>query len=328
MNKRGYEFSFSWIFAIMIGAVVIFVAIYMTTQIIDTQRLGEQGERGRELATLFVPLETNLEQAKKAVISVPSETKLVNDCTTATSFGTQIIGTYVRSGIGEEWDETSATVRTEFHNKYLFSEKEVYGRQNFYVLSKPFKYPYKIADVMIVYGDATNYCFVNTWSEVKEELGDDLNLTNVKFVDTTSACDPQSKKVCFNGDSSCEIQIKRTAISKQVVHKDIGTVTYDDSFDGNDKYALLYAAIFSHPDIYNCQVNRLLSRTNQIASIYIQKSDYITQKGCRSSPLLPSALNAYQNKIEAAKNTNNIGLVFEEAKSLEDKNAALNCRLF
>lgn len=328
MNKRGYEFSFSWIFAIIIGAVVIFIAIYITTQVIDTQRSGQQAVRGKELGTILIPLETNLEQAKSATISVPNPTKILNDCSTDTTFGTQKIGTYIKSNIGGEWRKTNDTVKSEFHNKYLFSSAEVYGEKNFYVLSKPFKFPYKISDLMIVWPDTQKYCFVNAWDDVKHELKDDLKLQNIEFQNDKGSCSQESTiTVCFTSDPSCDIRVIIAGSGKQVIHGS-ETLIYEDSFDDNDKYALLYAAIFSDPQIYRCQVTRIMQRASQLATLYSKKSDFITQKGCRSSPLLPAALNAYKTKISSSINNFNLKSIAEEAKSLEEKNAALNCRLF
>jgi len=47
--------------------------------------------------------------------------------------------------------------------------------------------------------------------------------------------------------------------------------------DNEDKYALLYAAIFSDPITYNCQVKRLMKRAGELARLYEQKSEFLSQ---------------------------------------------------
>jgi hypothetical protein len=323
-QKKGYEFSFSWFFAIIVGVVIIFLAVYITTKIVQTQRMGEEAKRGRQLATLLTPFETNLENGEFATIFIPSETKLFNNCSVDSTFGSQYFSTLIKSGIGGAWRSPNDSVKSSFHNKYLFSSPEVYGSQRLYVLSKPFKFPFKIADLMIMWSDKEEYCFISPWPDVKTEI---VNL-KAENIHIDSGCSSTAKNVCF-GSSSSDCDITVSSNDKTVTHSGSRPVHYVESLDDNDKYALLYAAIFSDPSIYECQIKRLMARASQLSELYELKSNYITQKGCRSAPVLPDALNDYQTKITAPGFTSaSLSGVIPDAQSLKEKNAPLGCKLF
>src|SRR3989338_153867 len=147
MFKKGYEFSFAWIFAILTGATIIFLAIYFATQISSLKRVEQQTEVGKEIGILLNPVETNLEQAKFVMITLRTETKIYNKCNSGIgNFGSQELSAKIKSGLGEEWTNDPG-VASSFYNKYLFSNDEIYGKKIFYVLAKPFKFPFKPADL-------------------------------------------------------------------------------------------------------------------------------------------------------------------------------------
>jgi len=76
-NKRAFEFSFSWLFAIIMGAVIIFLAIYAANKFIGTERAKQDTELGKELGIILLPIETGLETAKtESVIMGISEVSL------------------------------------------------------------------------------------------------------------------------------------------------------------------------------------------------------------------------------------------------------------
>ena len=65
-NKKALEMSFAWIFAIIAGIVILFLAIYATSQFIKTRRYEIDIQTAAKLAILLDPLETSLE-AERAV---------------------------------------------------------------------------------------------------------------------------------------------------------------------------------------------------------------------------------------------------------------------
>src|SRR3989338_290632 len=308
LDKKGIEFSFAWIFAIIIGAVIIVLAIYATTSLVRTERNVQQTEIGKEFGILLSPIETSLEAAKVAVITFPSDTRLINKCRLIGNFGAQEISVATKSRIGDPWQE--AGVPSTFYNKYMFSSGTTEGR-DFSVFAKPFNLPFKIADVIFVWSG--EYCFVSPPTEIEEELNA-LKPKNINISTSVAECSKNSKKVCFLS-SGCDIDVSVTSKS---VKKGKQVVYYEDS--------LIYGAIFADPEIYECQVKRLMKRTAELSLLYAAKSDSLSPKGCSSN--LQADLTIYANLT----NTLNISIEFREttpiAYNLKERNDVLSCKLF
>ncbi len=325
MNKKAYEFSFAWLFAILVGAVIIFLAIYITTQIVDVERTRIDTVRAKEIGVLLTPVETNLEQSKLATISVPQEIRLFNNCTTNSNFGEQKLSALTKSGIGKNWQPEPGVTST-FYNKYIFSQAELHSDNELYIFTKPFKFPYKIADLTIIWPDKTSYCFVfdsdaGKRGIIKTEL-ENLKPKHVIRVSAKTDCQENAKTICFD-DSSCNININ---INQEKVTLENGeTVSYIESQDSSDRFALLFAAVFSDSELYKCQVERLTMKAANLADLYRLKSNYLTTKGCRSAPLLPTLLQNYKSSLSSTKSFTNSK---SEADNLRIANGNLGCGLF
>ncbi len=259
MNKRGFAFSFAWLFAIIVGSVIIFLAVYASTSFLDSEKTIGDTEIGKELGILLTPIETSTEEGRKSVISLPEKSVVDNDCIDIGNFGSQRIG--VGSGVS-----------STFFNKYIFSSDKITGKE-LYVFSKRFSMPYKVADVMFIWSDEEKYCFVDPPEEVESDVVN-LDLNNVEVASAESECAAESKKVCFSS-FGCDVDV---FLAEKSVTKNGEKVYYDDSFD----ISLLYGAIFSDVGIYECQVSRLIKRTSELALIYAEKSDLVAREGCSS----------------------------------------------
>ena len=336
-SKKGVEFSFAWIFAVIVGAIIIFMAVYITTQFIETQRIEQESLAGKQISILTNPVETNLESAKSATITVRSETRIFNECDPKPKFGWQHMSTSIKSGIGEEWREVPG-VESSLHNKYLFSENVTEGAKEFYILSKPLYFPYKVADLIILWPDKEKYCFVKpspTFSAVEQEINN-LKLKNIFIKNAISQCPAGSIKVCFpnaQASSSCDIIVE----NNQVKHKGKPTVYFVDSF-GSDKNSLLYAAIFSDPEIYECQIKRIRDRTVELGQLYNQKALYINSLGspdCYVGGLYSGSSGALSqflskmNSLTSSQSLVNLRKPLGEASKLKEVNDALvPCKQF
>lgn len=299
LSKRGYEFSFTWIFTIFVGAAVIFFAIYVATQLIGTQQSSRDVTQGKSLGILLTPIETEIEEGKFATIYLTDPTKMYLECvlpSTSNTFGSQKLGLSIKPPLGNEWGEPDSAPLT-FHNKYFFPAADKTdtedlviskGEKNFYILSKPFYAPFKVADLMILYGDEKQFCFSNI-AQAPREFQNELkriNMTNVFFFPN---CDPEKQTiVCFDSINNCDI----TVIERQNIVTKKGEpqqLVYLESLK-HDKYSMLYAAIFSDSDSYRCQTKRLMAHLSQLSALYLEKSNYISTKsfGCTESskPLL------------------------------------------
>ena len=101
MNKKAFEMSFAWIFAIIAGISILFLAIYGTTQAIKTRNYEIDTQTSDKLAILLNPLETSMEFSKSSIVRFGEVTKIFNDkCYTYGNFGQQSIG--ISSGEKEQ----------------------------------------------------------------------------------------------------------------------------------------------------------------------------------------------------------------------------------
>lgn len=335
MNKKAYEFSFAWIFTIFIGAAVIFFAVYAATQLVETKRVEQETVTGQQIGILLTPAETNLEEAKITTLSVSSETQIFNGCDSRGTFGEQKISTKIKSGIGEEWRPVPG-VESSFHNKYIFSSGIVEGEEKFYVLSKPFNFPFKVADLIIIWPDKELYCFVNAnyIPELKQEIENlELDKKNIFLKNSVADCPSGSKAVCFSSGSAasgCDIIVSASSTQKTVTHilpSGSATVQYVESLNFQDKYGLLYAAIFSEPEIYSCQVERILGRAAFLAQIYQEKSLFLEPRGCGGSTRIQNLLGNYFSQVSTAT-AGNLASLEQTATEVRDENEFLSCELF
>ena len=341
-NKKAFEFSFGWLFALLVGAVILFLAIYAVTNLVDNLRLQKETETGKDIGTILSPVETTLEKAKYAELSVSQPTKLFNDCTTSGSFGSQLISTKIKSGIGGAW-RAGETIPSTFHNKYLFSDAEVEAENKFVILSKPFEFPFKIADIMIMWSDHGNYsyCFVDINTApggmiegISAELSSvfAININNTDFADQ---CSPTSRRVCHEDNAAeCNDSKRDIIIHGNYVERDNGQeLYYEYSSNPDNEYPLLLAAIFSNKTIYDCQVQRLMMRANNLARTYQTKITKFSPADTTCNfGNLNSLLQEYKNNAQSIARDGNIALlssIKSEAINLQTANEQIsNCKLF
>ncbi len=207
-NKRGYlQISFAWLFAIIIGGTILFLAIFLSTKLIRTEQTSISAQTGKEIGVLLNPLETSFEVWKTTSLSLPTETRIYNKCNDNGIFGRQIIQISQKSF--NKWTETDIDVG--FSNKYIFSEEYVEGK-NFYIFSKPFKFPFKVSDLIYMTSSSEKYCFIDAPEDIEEEISI-LNQGNLLVEDCENS---NSIKVCFDEDN-CDINV---ASYSQYVEKD------------------------------------------------------------------------------------------------------------
>jgi len=313
-NKKGIEFSFAWMFSIIVGAVIIFLAIYGATRLVRTERAVSEAEVAKQLEILLNPVETSIEEGKISRISFVDETRLYNNCRAEGTFGVQRIRTSTKSGIGDEWSPPG--VAATMFNKYIFSSEIIQGEE-IEIFSKPFNMPFKVADVLVVWSDQKEYCFVEPPSNIEEEIKSlkpkGLNVTSDK-----DDCKEGSVVVCFT-TSGCDVDV--SMITKSVT-KNGESVRFDDSFDDS----LLYGAIFADVELYECQLKRLMKRASELSLAYRDKSGVLSREGCSTN--LEADLVGLANAGLEIEDSFDLGPIVNMAKSLEVRNDVLSCRLF
>ena len=303
-TKKGFEFSFAWIFAMLIGAVIIFLAVYASIKAINLGKFGEETAAAKELTVYFQPFETKTATALKSSIVLAQETKISNFCEKEGDFGKQKFSFSIQSGFFKKWKGTGKNISES--NKYIFSQKEEIGKK-FYIFTMPFKMPFKVANLVIF--SSKKYCFINAPEYIKNGL-ESLGLENVKMQNSISLCSPEEERVCFSG--SCDIEVSGDE-SYGIIIKEGKEIKYS----GN----LLYAGIFSEPEIYKCNVERLLKRQKKLVSTYIKQAGFLSSK-CGSVPV--SSLLGFSNILSSDFNQNFIS----EAEKLNEQNEGAECPLW
>lgn len=315
-QKRAIALPFNWLFAIIVGVVILFLAIYGVSKLIGTSEYQVYTESAVKLESLLDPMGTELASGKSYSIPFKKETKTYYDCSDLGIFGKNTIA-FSEETLGD-FGEKGGEINTK---KYLFAE-DVIQSKRLNLFSKPFSMGFKVSDlIMISSGD---YCFYQPPNEIKEEVGG-LNLANIKIVEDGESLESCSgKRVCF-GSENCDILVfgmcedyncESLYDYGKVIKR--GEVLY---YDGG----LLYGAIVSSPDNYNCNLRRLMKRFSELSLIYIDKIKIIEMKGC-SSTIEPDL----REMVELARNLDNSENLFvlsQRADDIDIKNQGV-CELW
>jgi len=281
MNKKAIALPFNWIFAIIVGAVIIVLAIYGTTRFIETGEQQLYTESAAKLISLLDPFETGLASGKSSQINFQKPTRTYYECDEYSNrpFGRQTIA-FAEQTLGDKFGDKGGDITIK--NKYVFAENILEGK-NLYVFSKPFFVGYKVADMIII--SSENYCFYQAPDEIQKEI-ELLNLENIKFTDDLKNCTDEIK-VCW-GFGDCEIRVTENRVVK---------------FNKELYYAgdLIYAAIFSSPEIYECNIKRLKNKFNELALIYQNKANLMQKYNC-GLQIIINLENIRNKEIQSSKN--------------------------
>ena len=309
MNKQAQlQISFGWLFAIIVGAFILFIAIYAAANFISMGEEASTARTGKEIGALLNPLETGFESGRSVPLTMPLETRIHNQCDSGIgNFGQQRIRISQLSL--NKWTETQ--VDSRFVNKYIFSEDIVQGN-DFFVFSKPFFFPFKVSDLIYLTSADKTYCFHNPSTEIKTELNF-LNQPNL-IVNSGTGCPENSVKVCFSSSMDCDIKVNE--LSKSVEKR--GQIVYYETD------ALMYAAIFSDSRTYECNVNRLMKRTKELTFLYHEKEE--TLKAIQCDPYVNVITLA--SVIEGINESQKLNIATYTVRDITNKNAVTPHRLW
>jgi hypothetical protein len=308
-NKRGLEMSFAWLFGIIIGASILFFAIYLVATMIGNEDELQGAKTSNEIGILLNPLETGFESSKSSSFSMPVETRIRNVCDSYGTFGNQLISVSQKN-LGK-WSKTD--IEVGFANKYIFSDREIEGKA-FFIFSKPFNFPYKVSDVIYMTSAKKNYCFaLNEGNREEEEIKDELTNLNqgnlfVEEEDFPEDC----TEICFSGNCDIKVNLDGNYVEKE-----------EDKlyFEGD---ALMFAAIFGEAKNYECTLKRLMLRAKELATLYEAKSNLIATNNCNSN----LNLIGFSNSLNSFEDSADFSLVTSIANELENENRRAICKLW
>ncbi|MBT3404738.1 hypothetical protein HN832_02605 [archaeon] len=308
-NKKGaFEVSFAWVFAIVIGAFILFLAIFAAVKLIGLGEEESSAKTSKEIGILLNPLETGFESARSASFNMPVDTRIYGSCDLDGNFGKQLISVSQKSF--NKWTETDLEV--QFLNKYIFNTEFVEGRK-FYVFSKPFEFPFKVGDLIYLSSSKDEYCLLDAPDEIGREI-ENLNQPNLVL----GNCSENAIRVCFSGGVECNVEVDYVS---KAVRKSSGIMYFE-----ND--ALMYAAIFSDKEIYECQLQRLMKRISELATIYENKIIITSREGCDSN--LAQDLAALKIMVKNVESSGNLGKKLNAIVEgiIEDNKYSSECKLW
>jgi hypothetical protein len=309
MKKKAIEMNFAMIFSIVAGSAILFLAIYFAIGFADTGEKGTNAKIAAKVSILIDPLETNIGETRSTPILFSSKARIYNDrCDKEGSFGKQTIGV-ASSMFGDKWSEP--TYGKPQYNKYIFSNRIEEGKK-FYVFVKSLDMPFKVSDIIIFISQ--DYCFISAPDDLRDEL-EDLGIEKFQFTDKKSNCSQDSKKVCFSSSSGCDISVYGEYNLK------VGYVSKEEK-KLNYAGPLLYAAIFSSPEIYDCNVERLKKRLINLCYVYKDEIRILEKNGCNSE------LSSHLDELINIASNSNLADLQEKAEQMEKINNAAQCRLW
>jgi len=303
-SKKAIQLPFAWIFASLVGAFILFLAIYISIKVIDTGNNGVDLKTGTEIGIILNPLETSLTDGQKTSFSLPVETRIYISCSEKNTFGLQNI--QISQMSFKKWTDTNS--RVSFENKYIFSRNYSEGK-TFYLFSKPLEMPFKVADLFYLTSSKEKYCFIDAPENIKEEL-ESLGQENI----ATKNCSAQSINICFSLKDNCDIGVDYAG---KVVVKKLDRLY----FEGD---ALMYAAIFSDKSLYDCQLKRLMQRIEQLSGLYRDKASLVSKEDCNSNLDLVALAGLARN----FENQGDLVAINMLAEEIKQNNEIADCRLW
>lgn len=304
MRKKAVEMSFNWLFALIVGAVILGLAIYGATKIVKTGTQVVSTESAAKLISFLDPAQSGIAYGQVSPpIEFNKEVRIEFSCSLDDNppFGKQTLR-FAEESFGKMSEFSN---RIDIVNNYVFSENILEGKK-IYIYSKSFNLPFKVADFIIL--SSEQYCFVKAPDSVQDDL---QNLKNINFTQNIDECGERAS-VCFRGPtgagstSGCDIIVTGDDNDFTVgsVKKDEKSMFY---YDG-----LIYAAIMSSKENYECNLKRLMNKFMVVAELYKNKVNILRDYGCGST-----ILSDLDGMVGAASN-------FQDSSGLESRSLISN----
>lgn len=319
MKKAQIEFA--WIFAVIVGTIILFFAFYFVGTKLLSQKYEETTVEAQSLDILLNPFSQlgEIAAATATPLALQQPYNLTLECINNENIGYNEITLSKKGTTG---------ISRIVYDKYIFVEQNLETKK-FQAISMPFEMPWRVADIIILWPYDKKYCFKNAPTFVKEKLGNEttegLNIPSIYFDSTSySSCPEDATKVCFGTNTNCDIKVQITNTAQK-----FGSTTKEGKTIYFASEALMYASIFSDPEIYKCNVQRLASRLYFQTSVYEEKAITLSQRGCSASFNLLPLKTAAENIVRGAGVTSdNLQSLSTAAQTIKQQNEIADCDLF
>ena len=121
--------------------------------------------------------------------------------------------------------------------------------------------------------------------------------------------------MCFSEDG-CDISVDG---NNRFVEKNETRMYFDDD-------SLMYGAIFSDPVVYECQLDRLMARTEKLSQIYLSKISLISSTGCESD--LDSDLVYLREFANGFDDSRDLISAISKIENIGNRNEDAHCKLW
>ncbi len=322
-GKKAISLPFEWIFAMIIGGIIIFIAVYAAVKGFNTGNQAANTELIARLESYLNPYETGLGSGQTGEIHFSADSTIYFDQCNENDINSKPFGSQSISFMQKMFRKDQKKGEyVPLITKYVFANETVKGK-DFYIASIPFFMGYKVSDIILIYSN--NYCFVQAPNQIIEQV-EGIQLKRIMFSDDINNC--TGIKVCFGiNNNKCEIKVypnDEEYISGRVEAYNKKKELYVVYYTGN----LIYGAIFSYENLYECNVKRLMNKFRELGKVYLEKIKIIEMKGC-SSNIVGKLISAMQGADELQSSKQLLALS-EEVKEIQEINDAAQegCRLF
>jgi len=286
-EKKG-EFNFVWLFALIAGSAILLLAIYGATKGVTQENYGHSVELAKAFSVVLGSSGAGASDLNKIPsIKLRNKIRLQNTCSDV-GFGENSLSVGVRSANDGAWQKQGGEI--DITSQYIFSSNQ--ESKQFEVFSMPFKFPFKVADVIFLTSSSESFCFKNAPKEIERVIRS-FQLPNWKLKD----CSGNEKTICFQ-NSRCDINIYGTCTIDCKSKFDEGYVEKD----GERLYfigGLMYGAILSEKELYDCNINRLLYRAAVLSDVLSKKASLMDSRGCPTS--IQGELSSWSNNLKEMK---------------------------
>ncbi|MDP1729012.1 MAG: hypothetical protein Q8L27_02305 [archaeon] len=322
-SKKAFDLPFSWIFAIIAGSVIIIISIYATVKFVGVGKTYDYSMSAQTIANILDEAVSGL--ASTSIISpiqFRKETRIYLDCEvyfpTSPVFGRQTIAFSEESGFIQKW--ASPGMNISRYNKYIFGEKLMQSKK-YLIFSKPFYSGFKVDDLVYIIPTTKDYCFIGAPEEIQKNILS-FNFENLNNSESITKCKENSLKVCFDFNSQeCNIIVSYDNSD----NFGSGTILKDNQRLSYFNEGLLYAGIFSSPEIYDCNIERLGNKINVLGQVYKDKIELLSGKECGSliSPSIDLIIDISKNLT-----SEKLGDIYQEAKTMDRLNCNSACPIY
>lgn len=313
--KKG-QINFVTLFAIIAGIFILVSIIYGATKISDTKSYESNTKIAKQMSVFLDPLQVGFATSSKGSIDFRQNVRIKNVCDNYTDTGMNKLSI---STLNSKKQFSNFSVPISIYDKYIFSD-EIIEDSLIYTISRKFSYPYEVSDFIILIPSNTKYCFENAPDKIVDSLSA-FNLENMLF----SNCNNDSNFIQVCADSSrCDIEVIGLCNDLSCSSKyDFGYVrkNRDYFYYVND---LIYPAIFSGIENYNCNLERLIYKTSLVAELYSLKSLEMYKRGC-----VPNIdIDDWMIKTKEMKDVTDIIYYYEYSSRLKSQNKISGCNLW